>query len=230
MQVVCYTTIMRLGRTELLFPDDPALAGECCTPGWIVALTLRFYRGVVDLDPCALGRPGVPEPVPATNYYGPAQNGLIRPWAGKVFVNPPVHGKLDLWIRKCFAEHARGAEILLLMPVRTATRAFQRLAGIPRVYWRRRLIYAGAPGYAPFGTGLWYMGPRVDEFVETFARYGYASELSASDWHAPRSRPPGLRPVVEDASGQITSGPASAMDAAPAGRGPRRSANWRRSC
>jgi DNA N-6-adenine-methyltransferase (Dam) len=76
-------------------------------------LGLRF-----DLDPCA--------PIDRTHYFVPADNiytknddGLIQPWHGLVFMNPPFGGGSDRcvrrghvpWLRK-FLDHANGIAIV----------------------------------------------------------------------------------------------------------------------
>ena len=64
-----------------------AVSVDWFTPSWIFeALGLSF-----DLDPCApVG--GVPW-VPAANHYSAYDNGLTKPWTGRVWLNPP-YGKL----------------------------------------------------------------------------------------------------------------------------------------
>lgn len=65
---------------------------------------------VFDLDPCS---PGPGHWVPAHRVYTRTDDGLARPWFGRVFVNPPFggrHGHLP-WIKK-FLEHGDGIAIV----------------------------------------------------------------------------------------------------------------------
>lgn len=71
-----------------------------------------------DLDPCA----AVNQPWPtAKNHFTVVDNGLIRPWAGRVWLNPPYQtGVVGKFMRR-MVEHGRG---LALIFARTETEAF----------------------------------------------------------------------------------------------------------
>jgi hypothetical protein len=73
-------------------------------PEIFAALGLRF-----DLDPCS---PGPDHWVPAEKIYTKADDGLVQPWFGLVFVNPPFGGRRGHvpWLKKFFA-HANGVAI-----------------------------------------------------------------------------------------------------------------------
>jgi hypothetical protein len=65
---------------------------------------------VFDLDPCS---PGPGHWVPAYTIYTRVDDGLARPWFGRVFVNPPFggrHGHLP-WIER-FLDHGNGIAIV----------------------------------------------------------------------------------------------------------------------
>jgi hypothetical protein len=75
------------------------------TPQIFSALGLTF-----DLDPCS---PGPNHWVPARRVYTKADDGLVQPWQGRVFMNPPFggrHGHLP-WLQK-FLEHGNGIAIV----------------------------------------------------------------------------------------------------------------------
>ncbi len=84
-----------------------------------------------DLDPCA-----TPENAKAKNFFTIEQDGLLSPWYGKVFVNPPYSennktkrdGKTIYgWIEKCSMEIARvGGRAYLL--TRTLSYWYGRLS------------------------------------------------------------------------------------------------------
>jgi hypothetical protein len=62
-----------------------------------------------DLDPCS---PGSDHWVPANKIYTKADDGLVQPWFGSVFVNPPFGGRRGHvpWLNKFFA-HGNGVLI-----------------------------------------------------------------------------------------------------------------------
>lgn len=98
-----------LSETELLDTDD------WYTPPYIFeALGLEF-----DLDPAA-PRGGAPW-VPASAHYSEADDGLLQPWWGRVWLNPPYSSPWP-WVDR-LREHGNG---IALVPADTATRGFQR--------------------------------------------------------------------------------------------------------
>jgi hypothetical protein len=75
---------------------------------------------VFDLDPCHPGRDNPHCVVPARKIYTKAENGLLQPWNGLVFCNPPHSDQrrgVVPWLRK-FIAHASG---ILLCPARTSS-------------------------------------------------------------------------------------------------------------
>lgn len=90
-------------------------------PDVIAALECEF--GGFDLDPCCRA-----ETAKAPRFYVEADNGLSKPWPGKVFLNPP-YSKPAPWLEKAISETAKGIASLVvaLLPVRTDTRWFHNL-------------------------------------------------------------------------------------------------------
>ena len=88
---------------------------------WLTPPHILAALGPFDLDPCACMEPR-PWPTAATHYTR-ADNGLLRPWFGRVFCNPPYGGPAVIgpWVRR-LAEHGRG---VLLVFARTETGWFQ---------------------------------------------------------------------------------------------------------
>lgn len=74
------------------------------------ALGLTF-----DLDPCA--PPGGLPWIPAKRFLSRADDGLARPWEGRVWLNPPYGRGIDAWMRKLSA-HGDG---IALVHARTDT-------------------------------------------------------------------------------------------------------------
>lgn len=75
-----------------------------------------------DLDPAA--PPGGVPWVPAEQSYCEAEDGLMQPWVGRVWLNPPYGAKVGLWLER-LAQHGNG---LALVFARTDTQWYQRVA------------------------------------------------------------------------------------------------------
>lgn len=89
----------------------------------ILDLVAAQWPGGIDLDPCADEEAIV---VARTTYdIRRDEDGLILPWFGKVFVNPP-YSRPEGWLQRA-AQHAHGGgEVLALV-----------LAAVGASYWRR---------------------------------------------------------------------------------------------
>lgn len=73
--------------------------------------------GPFDLDPCA----PIVRPWPmAANHYTIRDDGLLKPWSGRVWCNPPYGLMAARWLRRCAAH---GNAIALIF-ARTETDAF----------------------------------------------------------------------------------------------------------
>jgi hypothetical protein len=80
-------------------------SNEWWTPPFIFeGLGLDF-----DLDPCA--PIGGPAHVPAATYYTVLDDGLRRPWEGRVFLNPPYGSEAKRWVAKLM-EHGNGIALV----------------------------------------------------------------------------------------------------------------------
>jgi phage N-6-adenine-methyltransferase len=79
--------------------------------------------GSFDLDPCC-----VPDTAKAVRYYTEADDGLAKPWFGRVFLNPP-YSKPAPWLEKAIAETSAGRAdlVVALLPASTDTRWFHTL-------------------------------------------------------------------------------------------------------
>lgn len=76
-----------------------------------------------DLDPCSPGKDKVPW-VPAIKHYTATDNGLLLPWEGKVWMNPPYGGETATWLDR-LALHGNG---IALVFARTDTGWFHKTA------------------------------------------------------------------------------------------------------
>lgn len=85
---------------------------EYLTPPYI-----KEPLGEFDLDPCA---PIVRPWDTAKKHYTILDNGLIQPWEGRVWLNPPFGREAVKWLRR-LADHGNG---IALIPARTETAMF----------------------------------------------------------------------------------------------------------
>jgi hypothetical protein len=90
------------------------------TNDWLTPRPLLQRLGPFDLDPC--GCVGMPWPTATTTYFLPEHDGLIEPWFGRVFCNPPYGPNVGDWARR-MAEHGNG---IMLIFARTETTTWQR--------------------------------------------------------------------------------------------------------
>jgi hypothetical protein len=84
---------------------------------WITPVMFRDRLGPFDLDPCAC----IPQPWPMANrQYTEADDGLLLPWSGFVWCNPPYGRALSAWLNR-MSLHDHGIAMVF---ARTETRAF----------------------------------------------------------------------------------------------------------
>lgn len=160
-------------------------------------LSVVTSMDIIGLDPATTSD----NPVGATSFYTPKEDGLSKSWVGHglVFVNPPYGRSLPKWVKKARLEAARDAEIIMLVPSRTDTRWMQDWAleySSAVCFWKGRIHFidpeTGKPAkvwsskhnkyinsVAPFPSAFLYYGPRSLSFRATFAAYGrtYTADL-----------------------------------------------------
>jgi phage N-6-adenine-methyltransferase len=62
------------------------------------------------------------------SYFTPEQDGLLQPWSGTCWMNPPYHQtEIPKWIRKAYEEAQRGAVVVALLPARTGSKWFHEI-------------------------------------------------------------------------------------------------------
>lgn len=108
-------------------------------PEVFTALGLEF-----NLDPCSPGAAVVPW-IPTLQHFTRADDGLMQPWHGRVWLNPPYGKHTAVWLQK-LANHGDGVALLLS---RTDTEWFHRAASRADLvcFMRGRLrFFAGHEG------------------------------------------------------------------------------------
>jgi hypothetical protein len=87
------------------------------TDDWITPKWLIERIGPFDLDPCE----SMTQPWPcAERGINVQQNGLLQPWSGSVWMNPPYGKRTNTWLEK-LAAHGNGVALVF---ARTETRMF----------------------------------------------------------------------------------------------------------
>lgn len=86
---------------------------------WLTPPEIIKSLGVFDLDPCApVQRPWDM----AKKHYTVKDNGLLQPWEGRVWCNPPYGRSTGEWLQKC----AMHGDAVALIFARTETEMFFR--------------------------------------------------------------------------------------------------------
>lgn len=124
------------------------------TPQWLVERIRTAFGGTIDLDPCTT----LKNPVGATRFYAPPDDGIALPWhSERIYVNPPYGRTIRHWAQKAIQE-AWACQVILLVPARTDARWFQELAReanrVIFIAGRIQFVTGGAPGNAPFPSAL----------------------------------------------------------------------------
>ena len=131
----------------------------------------------IDLDPCSNSRE-IPN-VPAARHYTVQENGLIQPWEGRVFLNPPFGQDVERWFSKLYLELSEGrtTEAIVLWKSATETAAWKTLTVIScRVCFPSvRIRFVGPLGNdsgPTFSPALFYVGERPERFEKAFSGIG----------------------------------------------------------
>ena len=142
---------------------------EWYTPRHIVEAVVATMHGI-DLDPCA--EPG--KSIPAVTHYTEVDDGLGRPWSGRVYMNPPYGRVIGAWVDKLADEFDAGnvTEAVALVPARTDTAWWAHLPTSVVCFVTGRLSFSDHDSPAPFPSAACYLGTRHREFAEAFIGIG----------------------------------------------------------
>jgi DNA N-6-adenine-methyltransferase (Dam) len=115
--------------------------------------------GKIDLDPCAEAH-GDRANVPARDHYTGKDDGLSKPWKGRVYMNPPYGLEIQEWVAALVNFHKSGnvPEAIALVAARTDTIWFKLLDEYPVCFWTGRLHFSGADNGAMFPSAIFYLG------------------------------------------------------------------------
>jgi len=109
----------------------------------------RIFGGFT-LDPCA-----TPDNAKCHHFFTRHDDGLVQPWAGKVFMNPPYGRAIGSWVRKAWEASLDGALVVCLLPARVDTRWWHDYARKGHVYFLQgRLKFGASRNCAPFPSAI----------------------------------------------------------------------------
>ena len=150
---------------------------EWYTPAWLWRAAAEVMGGI-DLDPCSNSRD---EPaVPAATIYTKEDDGLVNPWHGRIYLNPPWGRGIERWVNKCLAEYHSGrvTAAVLAVPASTETLWFRPLWAHTICFAQGRCYFIdGETGVVPDKGGptpvaYAYLGVSPERFARTFSQFG----------------------------------------------------------
>lgn len=155
---------------------------EWYTPA-VYVRAVQAVLGCIDVDPasCVLANTSIQ----AKTFFTKEQNGLLQPWFGKVFLNPPYGrygetrqtGEAQIWIEKLFDEYTKGnvEEAILLVQAEIYKRWFEPLWNYPLCFPNGRIAFwnaQGQKGRSPHASAFVYFGSRLLAFTRVFSTFG----------------------------------------------------------
>ncbi len=151
---------------------------EWYTPAAIITAA-RAVMGGIDLDPAST--PAANDIVGAATFYTAADDGLSKPWAGRVWLNPPYAQPLmAMFAERVAGEYRAGriSEAIVLVNNATETDWFQGIADVASCICfpdgRIRYWHPDRNSSTPLqGQALLYLGSNVGDFHEAFGPLGF---------------------------------------------------------
>jgi ParB family chromosome partitioning protein len=144
------------------------------TPTWLIEKA-REVLGGIDLDPATCE--AAQSVVQAARWYTKPDNGLVQPWSGRVWLNPPYSAP-TAWVRKAITAYQDGSvtAALILTNSYTETGWWQELAQVgAMLLFRGRLQFwhpAKVSDRNRMGQTLCYLGTERERFVNVFEALG----------------------------------------------------------
>lgn len=151
---------------------------EWYTPPEYIAAA-RTVMGGIDLDPAS--SPKANEIVQAPMFFTMEDDGLTRPWTGRVWLNPPYSGDLVARFVEKVVNSIRSGDVeqaVVLVNNATETGWFQLLAehATSVAFPKGRIRYLdsdGRPRQSPLqGQAFLYFGPHREHFEAVFSAFG----------------------------------------------------------
>jgi ParB family transcriptional regulator, chromosome partitioning protein len=173
---------------SMLFDEVPVVQpstqnNEWYTPSKYVEAA-RLVMGAIDLDPASCEMAN--RTVKAERYYTREQNGLLQPWYGKMWCNPPFTAGISspmpmfTWGRRLVEEyHKENVQqgILLIMACikQKWFHTLWNMEDYPICFSSKRIYFHrpnGALQELRESTCFAYLGPNEQKFIEVFSQFG----------------------------------------------------------
>jgi len=140
------------------------------TTTWLTPIEIINALGSFDLDPCT--PPEMPWKT-AEHRYTEEIDGLIMPWFGRVWLNPPYGKGMDKWLKK-MAEHGNGVGLYFnrLESNQFHDWVFPFASGL--FFKKQRIYFKDAKGQVPEGSN----GPGTGS---VFVSYGLENAAVLKD-------------------------------------------------
>jgi len=158
----------------------PPSDGDYYTPVEYSAAIRATYGEPPDLDPATCNQANndsYGRGIHARRIYDQLEDGLVKPWFGKVWLNPPF-GQWDKWVQKITDELDRGdvTELMVYCTISALTNKshkplFQRYSALMISHGRPN-CWGPRATTAPDGIAVLYFGPHPDRFGECWAHLG----------------------------------------------------------
>jgi len=159
-------------KSKTLETLTSAKSDEHGTP-YFLAQAAREVLGEINLDP--MSNPVAQKIIQAQNFYTKKEDGLTKPWIGRIWLNP-AFSKADEAVAKLIGAYEAGIcpEALLLIKAAPETRRNQSLAPYPFCELNKRVKFLadGNKVQAPFSTLIFYLGKNFSRFKEVFGCLG----------------------------------------------------------
>ncbi len=149
---------------------------EWYTPRLYIEAATQVLGGI-DLDPASSEKAN--ETVGATYYFSKEDDGLSKPWGGKVWLNPPYGRLAGDFSAKLVAEHQEGrvvAAVLLVNAHCTDTEWFKPLWDHVLCFTDHRIDFDSngrdKDTTSTHGSVFVYLGGELKTFADTFSQFG----------------------------------------------------------
>jgi hypothetical protein len=170
---IAYLQGEKLSRRAVI---TSSASDEWYTPPEYVELA-RMVMGGIDLDPAS--NDTAQAWIQAATYYTQKENGLEKPWCGRLWLNPPYGTQVGLWTRKAIQmwDRREVSQAVMLMRPSPGSSWFQELSSrFPCCIPHKRIRFIDAKGQAQaspvHGNAFFYLGENIERFREVFSDTG----------------------------------------------------------
>jgi ParB family transcriptional regulator, chromosome partitioning protein len=190
-------------------PGAHILNNEWYTPPRYCDAAREVMGGGIDLDPASCEMANVY--VKAARYYTREEDGLVQPWEGRIWCNPPFSAipgcpaPMPIWSDKVIFEFTQGhiEQAVLLVKADTRNPWFHRLFDYAAICLSLHRIQFIRPGRKTEelreGIAFAYFGPHISRFVEVFTEFG--SVLTPEGIHRKREKTLAVQSPLWDEGG-----------------------------